>query len=125
MFSEEINQLKLQIEEIESQFDNNENYDELENLENTVYELEERINEYLDMLDNHFSFENIKKFPDMEIEIWRQCDQLKKLSKRLSTIKSENDFYDKEAELDRMFPNRQDDDFDEDSMSYASIFGDD
>jgi hypothetical protein len=39
---------------------------------------------------------------------------LKKLSKKLSIIKSENDFYDEDAELDRTFPNRNDDDFDED-----------
>jgi hypothetical protein len=41
MDSEQINQLKLQIETIESQFQVNDNYDELEELENTVYELED------------------------------------------------------------------------------------
>lgn len=33
--------------------------------------------------------------------------------------------FDPEAELDNMFPNRHDDDFDEDSMSYDSVFGGD
>jgi hypothetical protein len=54
-----------------------------------------------------------------------QINQLKKLQKKLSIIKSENDFYDEETELDMMFPDRHDDDFDEDSRSYDSTFGDD
>lgn len=33
--------------------------------------------------------------------------------------------FDPEAELDAMFPNRHDDDFDDDSMSYDSVFGGD
>ena len=40
-------------------------------------------------------------------------------------IKKDNDFYDPEENLDMMFPDRYDDDFDEDSMSYDSAFGDD
>ena len=48
-----------------------------------------------------------------------------KLSKRIKQIKKENDFYDEDAELDRMFPDRHDPDFDEDSMSYDSVFGGD
>lgn len=37
----------------------------------------------------------------------------------------EEEEFDPEAELDYMFPNRHDDDFDEDSMSYDSVFGED
>jgi hypothetical protein len=125
MYSEQINQLKLQIEEIKPQFEDNKNYDELENLENTVYELEERIKEYLEILDNHLSSERIMNFPDKEAKLERQYNQLKKLYIKLSIIKSENDFYDEEAELDMMFPNRHDDDFDKDSISYDSAFSDD
>lgn len=33
--------------------------------------------------------------------------------------------YDEEGELDMMFPDRHDDNFDEDSMSWDSVFGDD
>ncbi|WP_313032027.1 hypothetical protein [Soonwooa sp.] len=36
-----------------------------------------------------------------------------------------DDGYDEESELDMMFPDRHDDDFDEDSMSWDSVFGDD
>lgn len=44
---------------------------------------------------------------------------------RIKNLKGENDFYDEDAEIDTMFPNRHDDDFDEDSMSYDSVFGSD
>lgn len=37
----------------------------------------------------------------------------------------EEEEFDPEAELDYMFPNRHDDDFDEDSMSHDSVFGED
>ena len=46
-------------------------------------------------------------------------------SYQFNQIKKENDFYDKETELDYMFPDRHDSDFDEDSMSYDSVFGGD
>lgn len=45
--------------------------------------------------------------------------------RKLKELKKEYDFFDEEAELDMMFPDRHDDDFDEDSMSYDSVFGDD
>ena len=48
-----------------------------------------------------------------------------KLLKELKSLKREFDFYDEDAELDRMFPDRHDEDFDEDSMSYNSFFGGD
>lgn len=50
---------------------------------------------------------------------------IKKLQKQIKSFKKEWDFYDPDAELDSMFPNRYDDDFDEDSMSFDSVFGDD
>ena len=50
--------------------------------------------------------------------------ELKKLLERVGEFKKENDFYDADAELDRMFPDRHDDDFDEDQMSWDSVFGD-
>ena len=47
------------------------------------------------------------------------------LLKEIAGIKREFDFYDEAATLDMMFPDRHDDDFDEDSMSAGSVFGDD
>lgn len=38
-------------------------------------------------------------------------------------MKQEFDFYDEESELDMMFPNRHDDDFDEDEESWSNVFG--
>ena len=50
---------------------------------------------------------------------------MSKAEKIIARIKKDNDFYDPEENLDMMFPDRYDDDFDEDSMSYDSAFGDD
>ena len=43
----------------------------------------------------------------------------------MEAFKNEQDFYDAEGELDRMFPDRGEEDFDEDSTSYDSSFGKD
>ena len=51
--------------------------------------------------------------------------QTRNLLKSISVFKKENDFYDAESELDRMFPDRNEEGFDEDSMSYDSVFGSD
>ena len=48
-----------------------------------------------------------------------------KVLRELKTLKEEFNFYDEEGELVMMFPDRHDDDFDEDSMSASSFFGDD
>lgn len=45
------------------------------------------------------------------------------LLQEIGRMKREFDFYDEEGELDMMFPDRHDEDFDEDSMSYDSVFG--
>ena len=47
------------------------------------------------------------------------------LLKQIELVKRKYDFYDPEGELDNLIPNRHDDDFDEDSMSYESVFGHD
>jgi DNA repair ATPase RecN len=60
----------------------------------------------------------------MDFSLEESQQQLQGLLKRIKALKREFDFYDEEAELDRMFPDRHDDDFDEDSMSYESVFGD-
>lgn len=55
----------------------------------------------------------------------RDSSNYRKVLKELKAMKREFDFYDQEGELDMMFPDRHDEDFDEDSMSYDSVFGDD
>ena len=58
-------------------------------------------------------FDRIKDYAlrDTEFKIVLQIE------KRLNCIKKDNGFYDEEAELDMMFPNRHDEDFDEDSYT--------
>ena len=111
MFKAEITKLTTEIELIENKFEDlnfeNLNTEEIESLESEVYELESEIDNYLDIAQES------------------QLSQLQKLKKRILLIKKENDFYDAEGELEMMFPNRYDNDFDEDSMSYDSVFGDD
>lgn len=51
--------------------------------------------------------------------------KLKGVMKLIKQVKTDYDFYNEERELDIMFPNRHDDDFDEDSMSHESVFGKD
>ena len=43
--------------------------------------------------------------------------RIKTLLQKIEEMKKEFDFYDQEGELDMMFPDRHDDDFDEDSMN--------
>ncbi len=76
-------------------------------LEEIVYKLEEEISEEIG-----------SGIPNEE-------NTLRDLLKKIARFKKENAFYNAEAELDRMFPIRNDDDFDEDSMSYDSVFGKD
>ena len=111
MFKQEIEKLTQRIEHIKNQFDEYDIEDigsnEYESLETEVYEIEREIADYIDNADG------------------LQYEKLQKLQKKIVRIKKENDFYDEDAELDMMFPNRHDDDFDEDSMSYESVFGKD
>lgn len=95
-------QLNLCREELEQS-----NYE----VEEKVYALEEQLNELMHEYD-HMTYE-------------KEFKQLRLLKQKLKQIKTDFDFYDEQAELDMMFPNRHDDDFDEDSMSYDSVFGDD
>jgi hypothetical protein len=111
MFKEEIKKLTEKVESIENEYDgrdlDNFDTDKNESLESEVYELESEIDNYFDVVEG------------------AQFSQLEKLRKRILYIKQENNFYDAEDELDMMFPNRHADDFDEDSMSYDSVFGED
>ena len=98
---EEIELLKLRFSEIEELFEKGEEDHQL------IFDLEEKMQEV--------DFD----FPEYEVE--EQFDELKE---QIKAFKKEYEFYDAEAELDRMFPDRHDEDFDEDQMSWDSVFGD-
>jgi len=95
--------LKSKLDLIEEKF---ENTDSIE-LEGEVYQFEDELTNYLQTC------------------ILEEIDLFESLQKRVNNIKKEYDFYDAEAELDMMFPDRHDEDFDEDSMSFDSVFGGD
>ena len=86
-----------------------------EELENNNYDAEEEVLN----LESKIEQEIDSSFND------REAQPFKSLWKELRSMKKEFDFYDAEGELDRMFPDRHDEDFDEDSMSYDSAFGGD
>ncbi len=95
--------------------------------------LSEELDKYREELEND-NFEVEQNVVDLEDTIVRVIDSLpesedvkpyKTLLTELKAMKKEFDFYDPEGELDMMFPDRHDDDFDEDSMSFDSVFGKD
>ena len=55
----------------------------------------------------------------------QQREEMARIRKLIDQVKEEYEFFDPAAELDNMFPNRHDDDFDEDeAMSISSFFDD-
>jgi hypothetical protein len=94
--------LKARFLEIQEAFENGEDDEQI------VYDFEEQLQD---------AFHEVFKEEEAE--------QLEKLNKRVQAFKREYDFYDADAELDRMFPERHEEGFDEDSMSWDSVFGDD
>lgn len=95
-------------------------------LKNSLDALEEQLNE-IDSSELESKFFALEEEINRNLEMCHESEStaFHKLLKRISVIKREYDFYDEEAELDGMFPVRHDDDFDEDSMSYDSVFGGD
>jgi hypothetical protein len=83
----ELHNLKTQIEELESLIESNpdEIYDE------KLHELEEK-------------FEQIKDYPFIDFE----SKILRHVQKRLHALRSELDLYDEQGERDAMFPNGED-----------------
>ena len=86
-----------------------------EELENENYDVEQ------DVLDLEMQLnEEIQLRYDAE-----EAAPYEKVLRELKTLKEEFNFYDEEGELVMMFPDRHDDDFDEDRMSASSFYGDD
>jgi hypothetical protein len=95
---QELNELKNRLDELEILISNP---DSEEEIEERFYFIKAKIDEFQD-------------YPFRE----KEEQLLRKMSKKLNQIKNDLDLYDEEAELDMMFPNRHDDDFD----SYSNMF---
>jgi hypothetical protein len=78
-----------------------------------------------DLQDNFYTL--LEKVQDLIRECFEEDDEdrLEELEKKMKSFKAEQNFYDAEDELNRMFPERGEDDFDDDSTSYNSAFGED
>jgi len=98
----EYKELKLQIDTLAEAVDSG-SYDE-EKATSKYYVLEEELQQ--------FEGNNIDEI------------DLTYVKRQMKTIKRKLDLYDADGELDRMFPNRHDNDFDEDEMSGESFFKD-
>lgn len=92
---------------------------------------EEEIAQKLDLIEEQVQDGIYDDFEEKVTEIEEQVMELKrrafepaeikiidKLIKRVNDLKKEGYFYDEEAELDRMFPERHEPDFDQDSMLF-------
>ncbi len=98
----------------------------------TYNRLNEAYLKFLDELEND-NYEVEQDVLDLEQEVndaleytsGKENQKLRELSKNINIMKEEYDFYDEETELDRMFPNRDDEDFDGDEISFDSVLGDD
>ncbi|MCF8428264.1 MAG: hypothetical protein K9H61_06100 [Bacteroidia bacterium] len=76
------------------------------NLDQEIYDLDREVKDYMETTNGN------------------EHMQLKGLLIKILAMKKEFDIYDEESELDRMFPERHEEGFDEDSMSYDSVIGD-
>lgn len=99
--------------------------DTIEKLNSRFLELTEAFENGEDDEQLVYDFEEIIQDAYHQFDEDNDIDQLEKLQKKVKAFKREYDFYDADVELDRMFPNRNDDDFDEDQMTWDSVFGDD
>lgn len=117
MLNYSLEELQQRLEEVIELIDNLE-----DDYEEKTIELENDVNEELQFLYDGYN----RDLPEKESnKLDKTVREYEAVAKKIKQLKKENDFYDSENELDRMFPNRHDEDFDEDSMSYDSVFGDD
>lgn len=79
--------------------------------------------DYDDELAENKFYEAQKMLEEFQNNNWEEFD-LSELRKKLEYVKKELNLYDEQSELDRMFRNRHDDDFDGDDMSGESFFKD-
>lgn len=102
--------------------------EELDTLQNEVISIEEELDELVCYELEYYKDIELKEMLDKMANGNNNystffSDFEEHLRKAIKVKKGELEFYDPEAELDSMFPNRHDEDFDEDSM-YDNIHGD-
>lgn len=114
-YKKSFKELKKKAKEDENNFDDTELYFLIEEIE----------------AENRYLFEQAEKHPKYNFEPTKEVpesitlDTLEKLIIDIQKFIKKSQPFDPEEELDRMFPERHDEDFDEDSMNYDSIFGKD
>ncbi|MCB9426629.1 MAG: hypothetical protein H6584_06330 [Flavobacteriales bacterium] len=121
MMNYTIEQLNDRLQKAEQQTENQEgDYEQL------VYDLQQDVEMDIGFIEEvQLRHPEFGLIPDDQLPHSLELRGLKIIIKEIQRIKREHDFFDSEAELDMMFPERHDDDFDEDSMSYDSLFGGD
>jgi hypothetical protein len=107
MIAENIIELTDKLEDIEIRFEEFEEEEigsnEYENLKLQVYTIERDVLEYINLAQAN------------------ELSSLQKIQEKIAQIKRNNDFFEEEAELDRLYPNRHEAGFDQTSMSFASV----
>jgi conjugal transfer/entry exclusion protein len=69
------------------------------------------------------TLQNLLSNTDNYLEINSSLKVLESMSDWIDQFKNDYGYYDEKRELDSMFPDRYDEDFDDESMSYDSVFG--
>lgn len=101
---EEIESLKERFQYYYNEFENGN-----DDVDQEILDLEEKVVETMNQLSHYVNTYEV--------------DTLSEILNDIKKFKREINVYDAEDELDMMFPNRDDEDFDEDSMSWGSVFG--
>lgn len=121
MYNHDIEELKERFLEVIIKTENQEHdYEEL------IYDLTNDVEREIEFIENDLN--NDPKYglvPTQQLRYGPLFLQFKDLLKDINILKRDNNCFDAEGELDMMFPDRNDEDFDEDSTSFDSAFGDD
>ena len=87
-----------------------------------IEEIEPDIEYLFDQAEKHPKYNFV---PTEEVPASMELEKLEKLKKEIEKFIKESREFDPDEELDRMFPDRHEEGFDEDSMNYDSVFGSD
>jgi hypothetical protein len=107
MYRFSLQELQERLEKIEERIELQE-----DGFEEEAKEFESDIETEIEALLSHLQNSPI----DKSQKLYDTLDQLQSMDERIKKLKGESDFYDEDAELDSMFPDRHDEDFDEESM---------
>ena len=108
-------QLEGYIHRLQELVDNHPDVDDIDAIQEEVAEMEEDMSFLPEMaLMNQEGY--IPHYTEERINLFE---------KLVRQVSAEYDFYDPEAEMDMMFPNRHDDDYDDDEFSVDGFYGED